>query len=103
MVSNCLTGRRQCIVYDFDNITSYNGIRCGLLQGCILDPLLFLIHINDFFKSSSNLTPVMFADDSNLFLSGKKIETLFQSTKTELEKAIVLFKANKPSFKSFRN
>ena len=37
----------------------------------------------------------MFADDTNLLFSGKNIETLFKSLNTELEKAIVWFKANK--------
>ena len=42
----------------------------------------------------------MFADDTNLFLSGKKSETLFQSMNTELEKVIVWFKANTLSLKT---
>ena len=79
--------RRQCIVYNFDNISPYNEIKCGVPQDSILDLVLFLIHINDLFKASSNLTPVIFADDTNLFLSGKKIETLFQSMNRDLEMA----------------
>ena len=65
--------------------------------------MLFLIHINDLFKASSNLTPVIFADDTNLFLSGKNIETLFQSMNRELQKAKVWFKANKLSLKKSQN
>ena len=55
---------------------------------------------NDLFKASSNLITVIFADDTNLFLSGKIIETLFQSMNTELEKAKVWLKANKLSLKT---
>ena len=62
--------------------------------------MLFLIHINDLLKASSNLTTVIFADDMNLFLSRKNIETLFQSMNTELEKTKVWFKANKLSLKT---
>ena len=64
-------------------------------QGSFLSIALFLIHINDLFKAFSKLTPVIFADDTNLFLSGKNFETLFQWMNTELEKAKVWFKANK--------
>ena len=54
------------------------------------------------FKASSNLTPVIFADDTNLFLSGKNIKTLFQWMNIELEKAKVWFKANKLSSKTLK-
>ena len=40
---------------------------------------------------------VIVADDGNLLLSGKKIETLFQSLNAELEKAKVWLKTNKLS------
>ena len=55
---------------------------------------------NDLFKASSNLITVIFADDTNLFLSGKIIETLFQSMNTELEKSKVWLKTNKLSLKT---
>ena len=39
----------------------------------------------------------MFADDTNLFCSGKHIKTLFQTANIELEKIAVWFQANKLS------
>ena len=41
--------------------------------------------MNDLFKASNRLMEVMFADDTNLFLSHKNIDTLFAIMNVELE------------------
>ena len=52
-------------------------IICRVLQGSILGPLLFVIYLSDLFKASNPLMEVIFADDTNLFLSHKDIDTHF--------------------------
>ena len=52
-------------------------IICHVLQGSILGPLLFVICLSDLFKASNPLMEVIFADDTNLFLSHKDIDTHF--------------------------
>ena len=45
--------------------TSYEDITCGVTQGSILGPLLFIIYVNDLCNVSKILEPIMFADDTN--------------------------------------
>ena len=48
------------------------NIICCIQQVSLLGPL-FLIYVKDLCKASTILKPVMFVDDTNLFLSNKDI------------------------------
>ena len=89
-----LSNRKQYISTDEYN-TEMETISCGVPQGSILGPLLFLIFVNDF-PQSTLLDPIMFADDTNLFYSNKNIISLFEVVNKELVN-IVWFQANKLS------
>ena len=85
-----LKHRQQFVSLDKYEYSIYCRITCDVQQGS----LLFLIYINDLFRSSSKLTPVMFADETNLFISNSNIENLFETMIEELRKVATWFKAN---------
>ena len=68
---------------------------CGVPQGSLLGPLLFLIYVNDMKDASKSLDCIMFTDDTNFFYSQKNIMGLLYTVNSELEKISQWFKANK--------
>lgn len=48
-------------------------VRCGIPQGSILGPLLFIIYINVLPNCLKSTTPRMFADDTNLTAVGETL------------------------------
>ena len=91
---NYLQNRKQYLILNKYE-TSFGSIKCGVPQGSILGPLLFLIYVNDLCNASDILDPIMFADDTNLFLSHQNINILFNKFNEELQKIETWFKANK--------
>jgi hypothetical protein len=91
-----LTNRQQYV--SLHNILSdYNTVTCGIPQGSVLGPLLFLMYINDFNRCSEILEFHLFADDSNLFYKHKNLVELQTNLNRELHNIHVWLCANKLS------
>ena len=91
-----LTDRQQFVTYN--GVKSRNQlIKCGVPQGSILGPLLFLIYINDLASVCECTFPILFADDSNLFISGRDPDLIMRTMNNELKELSLWLKANKLS------
>ena len=80
------------------NTTSnINNIACGVPQGSVLGPLLFVLYINDLLNISNSVKPVLFADDTNLIFSDKSITALKTNIQRNLNKLFDWLNINKLS------
>ena len=61
-----LSNRKQ-YVYSNGESSQLKDITCGIPQGSVLRPLLFLIYINDLPNISKLLQFFLFADDTNIY------------------------------------
>ena len=80
-----LTGRQQLVNVNGTESNPAN-ISCGVPQGSILGPLLFLCYVNDMSISiNSDCKLLLYADDSTIMFSHKNPEFISQKLGQELE------------------
>ncbi len=91
-----LSNRTQYVQYNTSK-SAHCALPCGVPQGSVLGPLLFIIYTNDLPNCLTTSKAIVFADDTTLYQSSNNIQQLFESINHELEFLLDWFRANKLS------
>ena len=91
-----LSDRSQFVNYN-NFLSGSRPMTCGVPQGSVLGPLLFLLYINDIPKVSNLLDIILFADDTSVSFSSDDPQTAVDTINTELGKLHEWFNANRLS------
>ena len=93
-LSSYLKDRQQFVKLG-DYTSKCLDIACGVPQGSVLGPKLFILYINDICKVSELLKSVLFADDTNIFGSGQNLQQILDIITSEFRKIKQWFDMNK--------
>ena len=80
---NYLSGISQYVSY-YDMNSASRDVTCGVPQGSVLGPLLFIIYTNDLPKSLSHSKSILFADDTTIYSTSQSPSTTQQNIENDM-------------------
>ena len=95
-LSSYLENRKQYVCFNGTD-SGFLPVSCGVPQGSILGPSLFLLYINDLCNVSTRLTSILFDDDTSCFIEGTDLSDMCIQLSTEMNKLSTWFKTNRLS------
>ena len=95
-VCSYLDNRRQYVCIN-DSNSDCLDVKCGVSQGSILGPALFILYVNDMCNVSKSLKSILFADDTNLFYAAKDLDEVCKIVSRELNILHIWCQVNKLS------
>ena len=84
---NYLSNRRQRTLAN-NKLSEACEVVCGVPQGSILGPLLFLIYINDISSVVNNSLLHLYADDTVIYISGSDLNFITSALQQDLNKIV---------------
>ena len=96
-----LTQRTQFVEID-NNKSNPLPIQCGVPQGSILGPLLYLLYVNDICNSCKG-NILSFADDTTSYTSHSDIQQLYTTANMHIKHVFEWFCADKLSLNANKN
>lgn len=94
MLKSYLTNRSQQVIMDINYRSDALPITCGIPQGSILGPLLFIIYINNIQELKLHGHINLYADDTCLFYFGSSIHDLVSQAQDDLNTLTSWFQYN---------
>ena len=99
---NYLTERYQCTVAN-DVISDKKLITCGVPQGSVCGPLLFLIYINDIANVLDHCKVSLYADDTVIYIENNNVKNAIDLLQCDLDNLSNWCTRNKLTINSKKN